>query len=42
MTPHSRTYELRGQGEKSQYKIMTNKHLTPSYKNYLQKQHRPP
>ena len=29
-------------GEKSQYKIKTNKHLKLSYKNYLQNRHRPP
>ena len=36
LTPRLRTYELRGQGKK----IKTNKHLTLSYKNDLQK--RPP
>ena len=28
--------------KKSQYKIKTNKHLTKSYKNYLQNRHRGP
>ena len=34
LTPHSRTYELHGQGkkkEKEMYKIKINKHLTLSY-----------
>ena len=36
LTLHSQTYELCGQGKKIQYKIKANKHLTLSYKNYLQ------
>ena len=31
-----------GQEKKGQYKIKTNKHLTLSYKNYLQNPHLPP
>ena len=43
LAPHSQTYELRSQGrKKNQYKIKTNKHLTLSYKNYLQNRHPPP
>ena len=44
LTPRSRTYELRSQGgeKKSSAESKTNKHLTPSYKNYLQKRPRPP
>ena len=38
LTPRLRTYEPRGQGKKKAYtKSKTNKHLTLSYKNYLQK-----
>ena len=38
LTPHSLTYELCSQGEKKKMtKSKTNKHLTLSYKNYLQK-----
>ena len=39
---NSRTYEVRGQGKKSHYKIKTKKHLTLFYKSYLQNRHRPP
>ena len=41
LTPRLRTYELRGQGKKIT-NIKTNKHLTLSYKNYLQKRHTSP
>ena len=36
LTPRSRTYELHSQGKKKK-KNLKNKHLTLSYKNYLQK-----
>ena len=44
LTPRLWTYELRGQvgKKKEKYKIKTNKHLTLSYKNYLQNCHTPP
>ena len=46
LTPHSRIYELHGQGKKKKkkkkYKIKKNKHLTLSYKLYLQNQQAPP
>ena len=43
LTPRSRTYELRGHGKKKDmYQIKTNKQLTLSYKNYLQKRYTPP
>ena len=43
LTPRSRTYELRDQGKKKEMtKIKTNKHLTLSYKNCLQKRHTSP
>ena len=42
LTPRLWTYELRGQGKKkAQSESKTNKHLTLSYKNYLQKWHLP-
>ena len=43
LTPRSRTYELRGQGEIKAYtESKTDKHLALSYKNYLQKRAVPP
>ena len=43
LTPRSRTYKLRGQGKKKEMtKSKTNKHLTLSYKIYLQKRPMPP
>ena len=39
LTPHSRTYELRDHGKKNN-ETKANKHLTLSYKNYLQNRDR--
>ena len=46
LTQNFRTYELRGQAKKKKKKVLTesktNKYLTLSYKNYLQKAWPPP